>query len=347
MAKRTFCTLSGFAVLMVSSLLSAEPKIEPRNSVIKPNEAFVPQNACRFSGVTTPSLDVPLFDHQGSAVARFGGVPVELIASDWPKQASGLLHVTTSGDGHLSLDGYIDVKAVPLFLRDDVPIVEGHVIVSRGTRVQFASAEGETLRVAINLDAPLKDTFTVSLPCQTLTIEAPKTEPWKMPSRARGYVMKVPSAPLFDAPGAGALPVMTVHVSPEAHGVLFFGDRREGDFIHVLYRRDVKFDGWMSVKDLELLPKGELVDQTNLRPSETHESRLRVASDARLLRAKSEIPLYGKADPKRPPIGTVPQDTELYVLDVVVGWANVLPKHLDVVPLTDRRFWVRANALGD
>jgi hypothetical protein len=263
-----------------------------------------------------------------------------------PEQASGLLHVTTTGDGRLSLDGYIDVKAVPLYLRNDVPLVNEHVIAARGTRVQFAGAHGENLRVTVNLDAPLNDTFTVSLPCQALSIEAPKTDPWKVPSQVRGYVMKVSSAPLFNAPGSDALPVTTVHLSPDSHGALFFGDRREGDFIHVLYRRDVKLDGWMSVKDLELLPKGELVDQRNHRPSESRKERLRVASDARLLRAKSEIPLYGKADPKLPPIGTVPQDTELYVLDVVVGWANVLPKHLDVVPLTDRRFWVRVNALG-
>jgi hypothetical protein len=294
----------------------------------------------------TPTLDEPLFDNRGNAVARFGGVPVELTVTDLPEQASGLWHVATKGDGRLSLEGYIDAKAIPLYLRNDVPIVEGHVSLVRGTRVQFASAEGENLRVAVTLDAPLKDTFTVSLPCHAVSIEAPKTEPWKVPSHARGYVMKASSAPLFNAPGTDALPVTTVHLSPNSHGALFFGDRREGDFVHVLYRRDVKLDGWMSVKDLELLPKGELVDQRDHRPSESRKERLRVAIDARLLRAKSEIPLYGKADPKLPPIGTVPQDTELYVLDVVVGWANVLPKHLDVVPLTDRRFWVRVNALG-
>jgi hypothetical protein len=158
--------------------------------------------------------------------------------------------------------------------------------------------------------------------------------------------MKTQAAPLFDAPGASAKPVATLHLAPNAAGVLFFSDRREGDFIHVLHQHEVRIDAWMSIKDLELLPKGELLDQRAHKTDTSQASRLSVTTDGKVYRAERELPLYGKADPKLPPIGTVPKDTELYVLDVVVGWANVLPKQLDVVPLSERRFWVRASELG-
>lgn len=343
---RTLGSFPIFAFLFVPALLSAEPKGEAGRSVAKPNVGATSTNTCNWSGVTTPALAVPIVDSKGNALARFGGVPVQISVSDFPEQALGRLHVITGGDGRLSVDGYVEVKSLPMYVKNDVAVVEGHVVIVKGTRIEYAGSTADQLRVKLTLDAPLRDTFTTTIGCGDVTFEPPNTDPWKFPGHARGYVMKVPSAPLFDVPGAKATVLSTLHRAPDSHGVLFFGDRREGDYIHVLYRRDVKIDGWMSVKDLELLPKGELLDQRTPRAAESQDSRLSVASDARLVRATENVPLYGKADPKLSPIGVVSKNTELYVLDVVVGWANVLPKHLDVVPMAERRFWVRASGLN-
>lgn len=38
--------------------------------------------------------------------------------------------------------------------------------------------------------------------------------------------------------------------------------------------------------------------------------------------------------------------TELHLLDIVAGWANVLPKSLSVAPEGDNQFWVRASDVG-
>jgi hypothetical protein len=343
---RTLCSFPIFTSLLFSSLLFAEPKGETGGSAVKERAPQAAVSSCRFSGVATPEFDVSIVNQKGGALARFGGVALPLTVSDLPEQASGLLHVTTGGKGRLSIDGYVEVKSLPLYVTTDVSVSEGYLTIAKGTRVEFVGATGDKLRVKLALLAPLNESYTVTVPCSAIALEQPKNEAWKVPGHARGYYMKSPSAPLFDVPGAKATPVATLHLSPDARGILFFGDRREGEFIHVLYRREVKIDGWMSVKDLELLPKGELVDQRSNRPANSQASRLTVASDARLVRTTSDLPLYGKADPKIAPIGTVAKDTELFVLDVVVGWANVLPKQLDVVPMTERRFWVRASELG-
>lgn len=158
--------------------------------------------------------------------------------------------------------------------------------------------------------------------------------------------MKQSVLPLFDRPGAGAKPVTSLHLASTSRGLLFFGDRREGDYIHVLYHRDVAIEGWIAARDLEILPRGELIDQSASKYAAPNDKRLAMRADGQLYRAPSDLPLYGRADPKQPPIGTVVKDTELYVLDVVVGWASVLPKQLDVVPIGDRHFWVRASELG-
>jgi hypothetical protein len=140
--------------------------------------------------------------------------------------------------------------------------------------------------------------------------------------------------------------VTSIHLSPDARGILFFGDRREGDFIHVLYHQDVAIDGWIPAKDLEILPRGEVVDHSVSKYVAPSDKKLQMRAEGHPQRAPTDLSLYGKADPKQLPIGHVMKDTELYVLDVVVGWANVLPKQLDVVPVGDRHFWVRASELG-
>jgi hypothetical protein len=344
MAMRTLCSLPVLAALFLSTALHAETNGDNGGPVAKADPASV--RGCRLSGVATPDLGVPIVDKNGQALARFGGVAVPVTLSDFPEQASGRFHVTTGAQGRIAIDGYVDAKSLPLYVTSDLPVIAGQVFIAKGARVEFVGRSGSDLRVRLAPRTPLADTFEATVPCEAVSLEAAKTEPSRVPGHSRAYYMKRSAVSLFDLPGAEAKAVTTLHLAPDARGALFFGDRRVGDSIHVLYRQDAKIEGWMSVKDLELLPKGELVDQKSAKPATNQASRLTVAADAKLYRAPSELALHGKADPKLPPIGTVPKDTELYVLDIVVGWANVLPKQLDVVPLAEGRFWVRASELG-
>lgn len=319
-----------------------------------------------------PELGLALLSSSGQTVARFGGVAVPVAVSEVPESATGRFHVTTGGVGRLQVDGYVDARALPLFLTQDVDALPqvsergsaagdaasavgsrrgGSIVVPKGSRVEFAGGarrqdHRDLVHVVFKTQSPLAEVYSLTVPCSGLGLAPTPREPSAIAGHARGYFLKGPQAPLFDSPGTHAAVLATLRVAPDAAGVLFFGDRREGDFIHVLYRKDVRIDGYMSVKDLELLPKGELVDQRSQKPTSSEIAKLTVGHDAKLYRTTRSLSLYGKADPKQPPIGLVPADTELYVLDVVVGWANVLPKQLDVVPLNDKRFWVRAGELG-
>ena len=53
-----------------------------------------------------------------------------------------------------------------------------------------------------------------------------------------------------------------------------------------------------------------------------------------------------KAGDSNPVVGRIEANTETYVLDIVAGWASVLPKSLNVTPHGDYQFWVKASELG-
>lgn len=320
----------------------------PSTAVASSNASPSSTASCAVSGTAVPDLDVQMSDAAGRPLARFGGVAVPLTLSAFPERNDGRVRAATNGLGRLRVEGYVPVRAIPIYLKQDVTVVAGHIKILTGTVVEFMGLSGSQMRIAAKTADSLDETYNVTVSCDALTLDPqPKSErKWSAPGHARGYLMKQPVLTLFDQPGSDAKPVASLHLSAQSRGLLFFGDRREGEFIHVLYHHDVAIDGWIVARDLEILPRGELVDQSVSRLLAPKDKKLTVRVEGQLQRAPGDLALYGKADPKLPPIGAVAKDTELYVLDVVVGWASVLPKQLDVVPIGDRQFWVRANELG-
>lgn len=304
-------------------------------------------SACSVSGSAQPDLDLQLTDAEGRPIARFGGATIPLSIRQFPSDPEGKARVATIGDGRLHLEAWVPIRSLRLVLKQDVPIIARHIKALKGTQIAFVGVTGNQIRIAVKTQPALSETFNVTVGCDALTLDAlANGDHWSPPGHARGYLMKQPVLPLFDKSGPDAKPVTSIHLATEARGLLLYGDRREGDFIHVLYHHDVAIDGWISAKDLEILPRGEVVDQSLSRYVAAGEKKLQMQAEGHLHRAPAELALYGRADPKIPPIGSVARDAELYVLDVVVGWASVLPKQLDVVPIGDRHFWVRASELG-
>jgi hypothetical protein len=322
--------------------VAAKPASKPASNVATSGGD---ESGCTLTGTAMPELDLQLVDDDGRPVARFGGVAVRLTVSGLPGRADGKVRVTTAGNGRLRIAGFVAVHSLPIYLKQDLAIVKGHVTLLKGTAVEYLGRAGDQIRIGVKTHNAIAETYNATVACDALTVEAQQPNKWEPPGQARGYLMKQSVAPLFDQPGAEAEPVSSIHLASDARGVLFYGDRREGEFIHVSYRRDVGIDGWMAVKDLEILPRGEVVDQSVSKYAPHADKKLKMKVEGQLYKAQSEIPLYGKADPKLPPIGAVTEDTELYVLDVMVGWANVLPKQLDVVPLSEKHFWVKASEL--
>jgi hypothetical protein len=351
MAMRTSGILTVLASLLFCPILRAEsrrPVTTPDASKqpSKASPAGTDKSSCSLTGNALPDLDLTLADADGHPLARFGGVAIPLTISDLPERADGKMRVTTGRNGRLRVTGFVPVRSIPIYLKNDLPIVKGRVTLLKGTAVEYAGRAGDQIRINFKTTNAIAETYNANVVCDALTVETALASKWAPPGGSRGYLMRQPVAPLFDKSGADATPVSSIHLAPDARGILFFGDRREGDFIHVMYRRDVGIDGWMSVKDLEILPRGEVADQSASKSAPPTDKRLKMKTDGQLYKAQREIPLYGKADPKLAPIGTVTKDTELYVLDVIVGWASVLPRQLDVVPVGEKHFWVKASELG-
>ena len=81
-------------------------------------------------------------------------------------------------------------------------------------------------------------------------------------------------------------------------------------------------------------------------PAQKALSSLKVAGSPQVVRAPklTAIRLEPKADGQR--VGQVETGVELYLIDIVAGWASVLPKTLHVMPTSEGHFWVNADDLG-
>jgi hypothetical protein len=66
----------------------------------------------------------------------------------------------------------------------------------------------------------------------------------------------------------------------------------------------------------------------------------------RMVKTTRELPLRVAARDADPPIGVIEPETEVFVMDTVAGWANVLPKSLHVLPVDNLSFWVKSSDLG-
>src|SRR5262245_2317544 len=65
---------------------------------------------CVLRGVTEPRINANIEDPQGRVVARFSGAPTALVATDFPVDARGRVHIQTgTGAGGFRVRGYLQV----------------------------------------------------------------------------------------------------------------------------------------------------------------------------------------------------------------------------------------------
>jgi hypothetical protein len=111
-----------------------------------------------------------------------------------------------------------------------------------------------------------------------------------------------------------------------------------------VHRGELVINAWGRLTDFPLLDEVGYPEVPPTRSSTP--PRLHFPGEPRLVRTRSEVPLWNAASAKAMALGRIEADTETYVLDVVAGWAYVLPKSLAVVPCGDEHFWVKAADLG-
>jgi hypothetical protein len=307
------------------------------------------QPLCEIQGTARMPKDLTIFDaEQGEQpIARFSGGDSALTVTDFPTTGTGRARIETgTGNGSFRIKGWIDVAQIPIFTDQRVPVRPNHVWIGKHQRVEVLAGTGTGLTVKKAVTAAIRQTFTARAACAFFTLQERTPPTWSVPGSARGYVLKKEQLELYDDGSSGANLVTTVHRAPAGNGVLFWSTERKGSWVRVEYHGEVVIDAWARASDLSALPPGETMDQ--LRPSVTKRSppRLALAEQPRVVMTTQEVTLRGAAGESAPVIGKIEATTETYVLDIVAGWASVLPKSLAVMPHGDGQFWAKARDLG-
>ena len=108
--------------------------------------------------------------------------------------------------------------------------------------------------------------------------------------------------------------------------MLLWAHERRGGFVKLSYQGEILVKGWGRVEDFHALPAGELRDRLLDPITMSRAPQLKVQGSPRLVKTTREVTLLNGASNKARTIGRIERDTETYVLDIVVGWASVLPR---------------------
>lgn len=302
------------------------------------------QASCTLSGVASMPVNLAIYDKAdgGSPIARFTGGDTALAVSDPFTQGGKRAQVRTgTGSGSFRIAGWTDASQVPVYTAVNVPIVSGSLWIAPHQLVEITASSGSRFKVKKRLTTPISQTFNTWAECSALTLSTGTTPGYDVPGNARGYVLRKDSAELYDGWQKDKTLVTVLAKAPEALGVLLWSEEQRGGFVRVTYRGEIGIDAWARASDLRALPRGETMDVQ--RPSVVKRSppQLKLADNPRVAKTSKELVLRTAARDDGPSIGVVEANTELYVLDVVAGWANVLPKSLHVAPHGDGQFWVK------
>jgi len=319
---------------------------EPGSSV--GSQPSVPPCTCTLAGLAVPARHAELRDEQGRVLAELSGAPVPMTVSGVPSSRTGMFEVKTGeGRGELAIAGRLAAPQLALFAASELPVVGSVVRLAPGARLELVSASSDQITAVRPRAGVFDQEFSVTARCDgySLTRLAP-TVFSPTHQGLRGYVLRAHELDLFAEPAALG-PVLRLVRARGGEGVLFTSPESQGDWVRIQYFSEVLIDAWVRASDLERLPDGELVDQPEVRTiTEREPARLVVKEHIKVVRFETPIPLRGSASESAAPIGLIEPYTELFVLDLVAGWASILPKSLSVLPPDGKSFWVRSREVG-
>jgi hypothetical protein len=296
-------------------------------------------------GIAEPRVNTNIEDSQGRVIARFSGAPTALLASDFPADARGRVRIETgTGAGGFRVRGHLPASELPLYTMGNVVVVPNHVWIGARRSVTFVASAPGRLRIEKRLSQPFSQSFAAWAPCSALSLAAAPPPGFSPDGDARAYLLKNPTLELFDQPSGTLL--STLSRARDVDSVLFFSSERRGDFVNISYHGEVLIEAWARARDLSALAAGETSDQLGQRGSTRSSPRLAVQGEPRVVKPARDVPLRAAAKESEAAIGVVEPGAETYVLDVVAGWASVMPKAMNVLPGPDGQFWVKASDLG-
>lgn len=301
--------------------------------------------SCVLQGSAIVQKDLAIYGAAsgGNKIAQFSGAVVPLKATNFPADAStGRAQINTGGG--FRVEGFVDAKSLPVVTSRDIPVAPGHVWISGGRTVRLTGASPGQLRVELPAQGAVAQPVRATAPCDGFGFDHGPAPIFEVPGSARGLVAQHGDIDLSGSASGDV--VYTLHASGDGGGLLLWGLETRGAYAHVVARFELFVDGWVRRSDVRALPRGEMMDQ--LAPPERVQNppALALKDYQRIVRTNANVVIrYGRAE-NTPPIGEIEQGTEVYVNEIVLGWAAVLPKALHVMPADDRSFWVKASDLG-
>ena len=277
----------------------------------------------------------------GRVVASFTGAAQALSLSDFPADPTvGRARVATSvGGASLRIEGFVTPASVAVFTTRDVPIAPGHVWIAEAHRVRLVQAASGALTVEMAVPGSSGQTARAAAPCDAYALAPGTPAPAPVPSDGRGWLTRGTAVELFDAPGGSV--VFTLR-GAEGTAQLFWSNESRPGFVRVRGRGALVVDAWARQRDLEPLKKGEMMDQFAAPTTAYAGASLSLDGAPRVVKATRDIVVRARREEKERPIGVIESGAEIYVLETLLGWTNVLPKNLGLSPAEDGGFWIPA-----
>lgn len=315
---------------------------EARADIAGPSGVTSP--ACVLKGTAPIPKGTQIFDAPsgGQAVANFVGSPVPMRMSEIPADPeSGRVKLATSlGSGSVRIEGYASASAITVYTTRDLPVVAGNVSITSSHKVKIVRATPESLQVELSVAGTRSQRVKAMAACDALALERGAPIPVEVPPFGRGYLTKDTQVDIYDAPNGSAVFSLLML---EGSSQLFWSTESKAGFVHVKSRSDLALDGWIRFRDLDPLKKGEMLDQYVPPQGAAGGAQLVIDKPPPVRIAAREIAIRAKRDEKAKPIGVVEVGAEIYVMETVAGWSNILPKNLHVLPPDDGGFWIPAS----
>lgn len=292
-------------------------------------------SACTLKGRARVEKGTTLRSAAGDVIARFSGATLGLSLT-----LDGSAGKARTGDG-FRLDGAIDLAGVAIFTKRNLPVVAEHVWIAGGRRVA-ARVDAGAITVEQRAPSPIDQTLKAKAECDALSLEPVAFSHPAVPETARGFVAKKAPLALRDASGAA---IFTLTSESIKDALLFFSTERKGASVRVLLAADVVIDAWASLSDLEALKLGEMLGASSVEVAIPGAPKLAFDGNVRKLKAAREATIRDKPDDKAAAIGVVEVDTEVLVLETVLGWSSVWPASLALSPPEGKGFWVKLKDL--
>jgi hypothetical protein len=308
--------------------------------------AWAQAPSCTLRGAPIIAKTVEAFSAAtgGEAIAKFTGQPVPMALTLPSGSGSRGVLRTGTGTGGFRLEGFLDPGDAPAFTTRNLPVVADHVWIGGPRRVKVAGASGGRVAVELKAGAPIEQTLRATAPCDAVSFDLPSFRQEPVPGSARGYLAK--RSPLEVRGSASGPALFTFTSSDIADALLFWSTERTGGAVHVHLTGDVVVDGWVAAADLQALKVGEMMDALAPGTPTISSPRLMMQGTPTVVKASREVTVRRRPNDTAQIIGAVEPGGEVMVLETVLGWSNVVPTALVLMPPTGGGFWVKASELG-